>query len=183
MIKEYILVREFGGYFKRLALKISMFLDGGLPQWKKEQLPLEKENLKIHAKGNFKAELIRENVIKFDKIIKNIISKDFQIIDARASGRFNGTIPEPRKGLKSGHIPNSVNLPYTLLLDNGKMKSKSEIQLIFNGLNLPNKPFVFSCGSGITACILLLASKQIGFDNLFIYDGSWTEYSTLMNED
>ena len=167
--------------FHTFGFKNVFVLDGGLPEWEKQNYPTEVTKINSKPKGNFKAAFNRENVIKSDKLLKNITTKQFQVIDARASGRFDGTTPEPRKGLKNGHIPNSKNLPYMNLLENGKMKSIEQLQRIFDNLELDDQDFVFTCGSGITACILLLASHQIGFENKFIYDGSWTEYSQLEN--
>lgn len=93
-----------------------------------------------------------------------------------------GKVPEPRRGLRSGHIPNSVNLPFGNLIDGNCMKSKEELGSIFKTINLLDKKLVFSCGSGITACILALASEICGYKNHAVYDGSWTEYGTLTTE-
>jgi len=116
----------------------------------------------------------------YKDIIRNINTKKFQLIDARSEGRFSGKSPEPREGLKSGNIPDSINLPYERLLSDGKYKSKKEIELIFNTTFKSNKPLVFSCGSGVTACIVLLASEMILENETGVYDGSWTEYASVL---
>ena len=111
------------------------------------------------------------------KVLKN--AKDTIILDARSKERFDGLLPEPRKELRSGNIPNSINLPYQELLSGNVMKSSSELNNIFHRLNPQNKKMVFSCGSGVTACILALGAELSGYKNLSVYDGSWTEYGTL----
>ena len=101
------------------------------------------------------------------------------IVDARSKARFMCEIDEPREGLRRGTIPNSINLPYTELLNGYKMKPTAELSKIFNNLVVENTKFVFSCGSGITACILALAATICNYNNLIVYDGSCTEYGTL----
>jgi len=101
------------------------------------------------------------------------------VIDARSYGRFEGTEPEPRTGLRSGHIPNSINIPYTEVLVNGKYKPKAKLAKVFNVLKTEKRPLIYSCGSGLTACILLLASEMLLENETAIYDGSWTEWAQL----
>lgn len=111
----------------------------------------------------------------------NISKQNAVVIDARSAGRFNGTAPEPREGLRSGCIPNSINLPYTEVLEEGKFKAIPELKALFKNLKTANKPFVFSCGSGVTACIILLASEMVMQHSTAVYDGSWTEWAQLEN--
>lgn len=154
-------------------------LDGGLPAWIENGFETVTEHLKPTKKGNFKSEYQKDMVITFDQIKANIDQQKFVVVDARSAGRFNGTAPEPRKHLKSGSIPNSVNLPFEDVLDNGKFKSADEIKKLFQSIVKEPQEMVFSCGSGITASIILLASV-IGFENsLKLYDGSWTEWAEL----
>ena len=101
------------------------------------------------------------------------------ILDARSEGRFNGIDPEPRTDLKSGHIPNSINLPYTTVLKDQKMLPVASLKKLFEDFDIENKKLIFSCGSGITACIILLAATLSGYSDLWIYDGSWTEWGQL----
>ena len=101
------------------------------------------------------------------------------IIDARSEARFNCLVDEPRQGLRRGTIPNSKNLPYTELFNGNILKSKEELLKIFDNLVREETHLVFSCGSGITACILALATSICNYKNLTVYDGSWTEYGTL----
>lgn len=108
-----------------------------------------------------------------------------QILDARPAARFNGEVPEPRKGIRSGHISGSKNLPFGELIDaNGCLKSEDELAKIFEGKGIdPTKPTVNSCGSGVTACILDLALSVMGGQKSAIYDGSWTEYGQIDEPD
>ena len=104
--------------------------------------------------------------------------KDAQILDARSAARFKGAAPEPREGLRSGHIPNSKNLPFTELLNaDGTMKSVDELRNIMeaHGVNM-RAPVITSCGSGVTAAIINLALARLGHPNHALYDGSWAEW-------
>jgi thiosulfate/3-mercaptopyruvate sulfurtransferase len=116
----------------------------------------------------------------FEDIQKIVFNEACQIIDARSENRFLGLEPEPRQGLRSGQIPNSKNLFYAnLLKENGLMKSPKQLKEIFSNYLIPERQTVFSCGSGITACILALGAELAGYTNLCVYDGSWTEYGSL----
>jgi thiosulfate/3-mercaptopyruvate sulfurtransferase len=103
------------------------------------------------------------------------------IIDARSEDRFKCLVDEPKVGLRRGTILNSKNLPYTMLFNGYIMKTKAEISEIFNNLVVDKTKVVFSCGSGITACILALGATRCNYKNLIVYDGSWTEYGSLTN--
>lgn len=156
-------------------------LDGGLPGWIKNDYPTEKIQAQQYELGNFKAQLNSENVKDFIFIKTNLNNKNSLVIDARSAGRFNGTAPEPREGLRSGSIPNSLNIPFGDVLENGKFKPEEEIKAIFSKINPENKELVYSCGSGLTACIILLAGELILPNTTAIYDGSWTEWAQLKN--
>ena len=117
-----------------------------------------------------------------DQIDLNIIKKKFDIVDARSKDRFTGLTPAPRKNVWSGSIPNSISLPFkTIINDDFTFKSKSEISSYFKDLSLNDTAnVVFSCGSGITACVLALAYSQVNNKYLpVIYDGSWAEYGKI----
>jgi thiosulfate/3-mercaptopyruvate sulfurtransferase len=105
-------------------------------------------------------------------------SKTAQIVDARSAGRFEGTAPEPREGLRSGHIPGSRNVPYSSLLKpDGTLKSAAELRTILLQAGVdPSKPVVASCGSGVTAGVIALALAVLGRPDAAVYDGSWTEW-------
>jgi len=154
-------------------------LDGGLPEWKKIGFDLEEKQNKEFLYGDFTANLRKDKMCFFDDIIEVSESNDKNILDARSEERFKCEVPEPRKGLRSGTIPNSKNLPYTSLLKDGKMKPKSELEYIFEAFGNKDSAYTFSCGSGITACVLALGAEIAARKNLTVYDGSWTEYGSL----
>lgn len=162
--------------FKSMGHEKVHVLNGGLPEWLKNKFPTEIKSKKEYAKGNFKASLNSSIVRKFDDVFNNLSSKKELVIDVRSEGRFNGVVPEPREGLRSGTIENSINLPYTKVLDNGKFRNEEELKSIFKFLEKEDKPIVFSCGSGITACVVYLASEFILKNSKAVYDGSWTEW-------
>ncbi|KGL63520.1 sulfurtransferase [Polaribacter sp. Hel1_85] len=153
-------------------------LDGGFPKWEEKKYPVEKQQFKSPRKGGFKANY-QPNKIKFtEDVLSSINNKDIIIVDARSKGRFYATEPEPRSDVKGGHIPNSVSLPYSELIENGSLKSEVALKTIFNNLNPENKAFIFSCGTGITASILALGAEISGIKNNAVYDGSWTEWGS-----
>ena len=152
-------------------------LDGNFTKWLKEKRTISKEINKIQ-KTNYKAEENTSLVISKAQVKENISSKKFQLIDARSKERFLGLVPEPRKGLKSGHIEGSKNLPFQLLLNEDRtFKKKEALIKIFNENEIDqDKDIAFTCGSGVTACILGLANSIISGKKPTIYDGSWSEY-------
>lgn len=157
-------------------------LDGGLPNWIENGFPTEKITPQQCQVGNFKAKFESERVKNYEFIKSNLKNKTSLVIDARSKGRFNGTAPEPREGLKSGSIPNSVNIPFGDVLSYGKFKSEEELKAIFSKLNPKNKELIYSCGSGLTACIILLASELALPNKTSVYDGSWTEWAQKEQE-
>ncbi|MGH1339784.1 MAG: sulfurtransferase [Aureispira sp.] len=153
-------------------------LDGGLNAWKKTGNALEAYQ-KPTVLGNFKANFKKEMVISATQILAALDNSTQRIFDARSAARFLGKEAEPRAGLKSGHIPNALNLPHTNIVQEGYMLPLSSLKRLFQPLVKPNQVFVFSCGSGVTACILLLAAELLGYQNLKLYDGSWSEWGQL----
>ena len=103
------------------------------------------------------------------------------MVDARSNGRFFGTAPEPRKNVKSGHIPNSISLPYSEITEEGRLISEEKLKTIFKRLNITDKEMIFSCGTGITASVLALGATISGYQNHAVYDGSWTEWGSTTN--
>tara|TARA_B100000809_G_scaffold58333_1_gene54772 strand:+ start:3681 stop:4493 length:813 start_codon:yes stop_codon:yes gene_type:complete len=165
--------------FKTMGHQNVFVLNGGLPNWIENDYPTEEIKAQQYESGNFKAHLNSESIKDFNFIKANLNNSNQIIIDARSSGRFNGTAPEPRKGLKSGSIPNSVNIPFGDVLKNGKFKSKEELEAIFSEINTEDKELIYSCGSGLTACIILLAGKLVLPNSTSVYDGSWTEWAQI----
>jgi thiosulfate/3-mercaptopyruvate sulfurtransferase len=155
-------------------------LDGGLPEWKASSFPVERPVVYQLKKGDFRTHY-QPQKLKYTKDVLNaIVNKSILIIDARSNGRFYGTAPEPREDLKSGHIPNSVSLPFGEIQQNGKMKSKEELSKVFSDYK-NNKEIIFTCGSGITAAILALGAAISEVENVAVYDGSWTAWGSTDN--
>lgn len=165
--------------FKVMGHSEIAVLDGGLSAWKKENLPTEPIRKNEPFSGNFTATYKAEMVVDAVALLENIDTKRMLVVDARSQERFGGLIPEPRENMSSGHIPNSINLPFEKVLNHGKMKPKNELKKIFENLNIENQPLAFTCGSGITACIILLASELISENKKALYDGSWSEWGQL----
>ena len=165
--------------FKTMGHSEVYVLDGGLPGWAEAGFGLEDKNEIKYPQGNFKAEYNAKLVRDIKEVHNNIVHKKNEtLIDARSKGRFDGTEPEPRAWLKSGSISNSLNLPYTEVVDGVYFKSKNDLEKIIGKMKLDNKPLIFSCGSGLTACILYVAFEIIGIENSrSVYDGSWTEWA------
>jgi len=162
--------------FKAMGHSNVFVLNGGLPEWIKEGYPTEiRQETTDNLLGDFEANLLPEFIKDKEQILKNIENKEAILIDARSQDRFHATHEEPRAGLRSGHIPGSINVPYTELLKDGKYKSKEELTEIFK---LNDQPLLFTCGSGITACIVLLACELISDNPKAVYDGSWTEWGS-----
>ncbi len=153
-------------------------LDGGFRKWMMEKKDITSD-IKIFKKSSYISKENLDLVLNKKQVILNINEKSFQLIDARSKERFLGLQPEPRKELKSGSIEGSKNLPFTLLINNENytFKNKQELNSIFikYKINL-EKPLAFTCGSGVTACILGLANSIISGKYPIIYDGSWAEY-------
>jgi thiosulfate/3-mercaptopyruvate sulfurtransferase len=164
--------------FRVMGVDDVTVLNGGLPKWKAEGRPIESGPPRSRTTRHFTArrnlDLVRD-VADVKALLKD---QSAEIVDARAPERFAGTAPEPRPGVRSGHIPGSHNIPCGKLLNqDGTMKSAPEIERLFEeaGVDL-SKPVVASCGSGITASVLALGLAQIGHRKTAVYDGSWSEW-------
>ena len=152
-------------------------LDGGFPSWRAEGCPVAAGEPAPRPR-RFSARLRRRLVRDLLGMRGNLRTRREQVLDARSRGRFAGTEPEPRGGLRSGHIPGSLNLPYEQLYQaDGTLLSPDALRRQFErtGLDL-GKPIVTSCGSGVTASVLALALAALGRADVAVYDGSWTEW-------
>lgn len=152
-------------------------LDGGLPKWRAEGRPIEEGAPTLrdrHFTARRNASLVRD----VTQVAASAKLGDAQIVDARSPARFRGDEPEPRPGLRSGHIPGSVNVHYaTLLNPDGTMKDAEALRAVFGAAGVDvAKPVIATCGSGITAAIPLLALARLGATRAALYDGSWTEW-------
>jgi len=151
-------------------------LAGGLPRWRAEGRPLE-QGVAQRPPGRFRVNFDKGAVADAEQVGQASATKSAQIIDARAAARFSGTAAEPRPGLRSGHIPGSLNLPWREVVQSGEIKTKAEIKVLFAqaGLDL-TRPVITTCGSGVTAAILMLALATINKHDVALYDGSWAEW-------
>ena len=162
--------------------KLIHILNGGLKKWIKENKRVTDEITNIE-KSNYKS-LEKKELVKNKKLIdQNIQKQKFKVIDARSKERFQGKVPEPRQGLKSGNIKNSFCIPFNQCLNEDKtFKDKENLKIVFETClkNINEKNIVFSCGSGVTACVLALAYSLINDKyHPCIYDGSWAEYGII----
>jgi thiosulfate/3-mercaptopyruvate sulfurtransferase len=162
--------------FKAMGHEHVYVLNGGFLAWEKAGFKKEKANWPKVGKGNFEATLDKNLFYKSNDVLDIIDNSNFQIMDARSQGRFDGTSTEPRAGLRGGHIPNSVCLPFQAVQEGIYMKSKVELQAIFKEFQLKNKSLVMTCGSGVTASVIALAAEIAGYKNAAVYDGSWAEW-------
>lgn len=160
-------------------------LDGGLPNWEQSGYTLEKLKPYNGDKGDFTAKYNSSYMTFFNEMEQIVDKESHTVLDARSEDRFLGLVEESRNGLRSGHIPNSKNLPFESLMHQGKFHHEDELKKRFQAiLKEDQKPLVFSCGSGITACILALGAHLSGLDmdKVSVYDGSWTEWGTLSKD-
>ena len=153
-------------------------LDGGLPKWLREGRAVETGSPAAPAPVAFLPEFRATRLRGVGDVMRNVASQMELVVDARASGRFTGATPEPRAGMRSGHIPGSANVPYTDLLNaDGTFRSVTDVKKRFAAAGVDGSvPLVTSCGSGVTACILTLGLRLAGLPEGAVYDGSWTEW-------
>jgi len=164
--------------FRIFGAKSVRILDGGLPKWKAEGRPLETAEVK-RAPKKFTAEMDVGAVAMLADVRMALTDQSVQVVDARSAERFAGKAPEPRPGLRSGHMPGSFNVPFDRVLDGGRLASREKIEAAFTdaGVDL-DKPIITSCGSGVTAAVLTLALDSIGKPAQRLYDGSWSEWGS-----
>ncbi len=164
--------------FRVFGAKNVYILDGGLPRWKSEGGALEKGDAARTPK-TFTAEMNVGAVAMLADVRMALTDESAQLVDARPPERFSGQAPEPRPGLHSGHMPGSFNVPYSRLIENGRLVPRARIEAAFTeaGVDL-DKPIITSCGSGVSAAILTLAMESIGREPKGLYDGSWAEWGS-----
>lgn len=164
--------------FRIFGAKNVYILDGGLPRWKAENRPVEGGQTKRPPR-KFNADMNVGAVAMLADVRMVLTDASAQVVDARSAERFAGRAPEPRPGLRSGHMPGAFNVPFGRLLENGNLASRARIEAAFKdaGVDL-DKPIITSCGSGMTAAILSFALDAIGRPPQALYDGSWTEWGS-----
>ena len=164
--------------FRLMGAKNVRVLDGGLPQWRAEGRAVETGAPALPAPATFKAALQSGAVADLPAML-SALSGDAQILDARPAARFRGEAAEPRAGLRSGHMPGALNLPFkSVLTETGAIRRGEDLAAVFRdaGVDL-DRPLITSCGSGVTAAVLTLALAELGHDSR-LYDGSWAEWGS-----
>ena len=161
--------------FRIMGARDVVLLDGGLPAWIAAELPLEAGEA-ASVPTVFTPHFDPTAVRSFDDV-KVAVERGVQIVDARSPGRFHGREAEPRAGLRSGHMPGAINLPFGETIEGGRLKSATDLRSLFADRGIdPGQPVIASCGSGVSAAVIALALDMVGARNVAIYDGSWTEW-------
>jgi len=160
------------------GMKNVCILDGGFPKWMKEGRPVEKGMPKI-LPSDFAAKFDASLVADYGRVAETLSDHSAQVIDSRPAARFRGEAPEPREGVASGHMPGSLNLPASDVVENGALASNEKIEAAVKkaGVDL-SQPVITSCGSGVSAALLWFALDSIGKPPQALYDGSWTDWGT-----
>ncbi|MGW2675227.1 sulfurtransferase [Streptomyces sp. NPDC001436] len=153
-------------------------LDGGLPAWSGAGLPVESGPAVYEGpRGSFTARPRPGLLVDAGTVARALTDPDAAVLDARTRERFAGTAPEPRPGLRGGHMPGALNLPFgDLLGPDGLMRPAGELRAVFEALTGERERLCFSCGSGVTACVLALGATLAGYRDTAVYDGSWSEW-------
>jgi thiosulfate/3-mercaptopyruvate sulfurtransferase len=162
--------------FKIFGARNVFILDGGLPAWKQEGRPLDTGEVK-RASRTFNANMDTGAVAMLSDVQMALNDSSAQVVDARSAGRFAGTEPEPRPGLRSGHMPGARSVPSTEIIENGRLASPEKIAAAFKKAGIDtDQPIITTCGSGVTAVILAMGLDAIGKKLPRVYDGSWSEW-------
>lgn len=152
-------------------------LDGGLVAWNAAGLTTASTDGKpVYAPGDFQAALDRSFVADSAAVAAALDDSSIAVVDARPEARFSGESEEPRPGLRRGHMPGAVNLPFAGFFEDGLLKSKAELKAMLEPVIGNKQASIYSCGSGVTACIIAFAAEYTGYRNLAVYDGSWCEW-------
>ena len=154
-------------------------LDGGFDNWKREGRPTDDAS-PVVMPAQFETRFDGSAVASLEMMLSIIDRGDVQIADARSPGRFEGTEPEPRDGMRSGHMPGAFNLPVISLSENGYLKDLVTLRSLFVEAGIdPARPVVTTCGSGVTAAVITLALESLGYSDNMLYDGSWSQWGSL----
>ena len=166
--------------FKSMGHNNVTVLDGGLPTWMQACYRVETAvNPLRFIPGNFIARYNSSYFCDHNDVKSYLQDNTRKVLDARSAQRFSGKAKEPRDGIRSGHMPNALNLPFRNLLENGKLKTSVQLKEIFGHLIAENQALTMTCGSGVTACILALAAELSEYSDINVYDGSWSEWGGI----
>ena len=168
--RAWFMLKTFGAHFVAI-------IDGGLEKWKAEGRPTESGRPQVRH-GHFTPLFDTDAVADKDYVSGLVHSGEHELVDARSAARFAGEEPEPRPGVVPGHIPGAKNLPYSQFFrDDGTWKQGDELRREFESVGVDlAKPMVTTCGSGVTAAVLLFGAHLLGKDDVKLYDGSWAEW-------
>jgi len=163
--------------FKVFGAKDVRLLEGGFPRWQAEGRPVASGAAAPVIPAHFAARLMEGVVASMADVQASLATGARQVVDARPAARFRGEAPEPRAGVRAGHIPGSLNLPFDRIVADGALKSESEIKAAMAEAGIDaGQPIITSCGSGVSAAIIALALAQAGAEVNAIYDGAWAEW-------
>lgn len=165
--------------FRLMGHRKVFILNGGFKDWKEKSYPIssgEEAVKEVTFKSNFNKDL----VVSLEEMKEIVSSQAAQILDARNALRFAGKQPEPRENLKSGHMKGAINLPFDIFSDNGFLKPLDELKKILENANIDlDNPIVTTCGSGVTAAMIVFVLASLGIEGAKLYDGSWCEWGAL----
>ena len=152
-------------------------LDGGFPKWRREGRAIETGPAR--PEGRFLTAIAKPAIMRdFDAVMAIVTDGSAQMVDARSNSRFTAQEPEPRAGVRGGHMPGALNVPWRkVVAEDGTLRSKGDLRAAFSAVDI-SRPIVTTCGSGISAAILMLALEEIGAADVALYDGSWTEWGS-----
>ncbi|MDQ0795648.1 sulfurtransferase [Streptomyces sp. B1I3] len=163
--------------FRAMGFDRVAVLDGGLPAWEAAGLPVEEAGPHGGERaGDFVARPRAGLLVGSDAVVSALADPATAVLDARSPERFAGTAPEPRPGLRGGHMPGALNLPFGAVQRDGRMLPPEELRGVFEALAGARSRLVVSCGSGVTACVLALGAELAGYREVAVYDGSWSEW-------
>jgi thiosulfate/3-mercaptopyruvate sulfurtransferase len=168
--------------FKAMGHDRVAVLDGGLPAWRDAGQPTLARPSQAASTGDFVARPRPELFCDADHVAQALESERAAVLDARSEARFAGREPEPRPGLRAGHMPHAFNLPFGAVQASGHMRSPAELVALLSAQVGDRQRLVFSCGSGVTACTLALAAELAGYTDKAVYDGSWSEWGQASSD-
>jgi thiosulfate/3-mercaptopyruvate sulfurtransferase len=164
--------------FRVFGAKEVFILDGGLPKWRAEDRSVE-AGMTVRKPADFRPKFNKDLVADLERVEQALSSHSAQVVDVRPAARFCGDAPEPREGVRPGHMPGSMNVPASEFMENGTLASPEKIRAALEAGGVdPEKPVIASCGSGVSAAVLWLALDAIGKPPQALYDGSWSDWGT-----